>query len=56
MSYGVGEVTSSEASLSVGPDRGAMELTDNEESSELSEERLIREPKSMPASKKRQIK
>jgi hypothetical protein len=46
MSCGVGEVTSPEASFSAGPNNGTKDLADDEESPELSEERLIREPRS----------
>jgi hypothetical protein len=44
MSCGVGEVTSLDTSLSFGPGKGAKDPAEDEESPELSEEQLIREP------------
>jgi hypothetical protein len=55
MSCGKGEVTSPEDSLSAGPDKGAMEPADDEESPELSKERLIQEFSSIRARRKRQV-
>jgi hypothetical protein len=46
MSYGLGKVTSPEASLSAGPNKGAMELADDKESPEL---------RSIRTSRKRQV-
>jgi hypothetical protein len=55
MSYGLGKVTSPEASLSACPDKGAMEPADDKESPELSKERLIWELRSIRTSRKKQV-